>query len=126
TSLNVTPHVPIGEARYFRIAATNAGGESMPTETVAVRRGAKRAPILIVSGFDRNDHTHALKQTETLPNGTFDRVVPRMINSFDYSVPIGAAIDAVSDHAFDTCQNFHVRNGNVNLNNYDAVFWILG
>jgi hypothetical protein len=31
--------IPAGETRYFRVAATNDGGESMPSEVLAVRRG---------------------------------------------------------------------------------------
>ncbi|PAP78316.1 xanthan lyase [Rubrivirga marina] len=45
-----------GVVRSYRVAATNAGGESRPSEALAVGISASRAelaPVLVVDGFDR-------------------------------------------------------------------------
>lgn len=46
-------NVPAEEARYFRITATNDGGESFPSPVVGVRWMPNAEPILIVDGFER-------------------------------------------------------------------------
>ena len=52
---------------YFRVAATNAGGESLPSATVGCRRAASALStrILFVNGFTRFDRTLNLRQTPT-------------------------------------------------------------
>ena len=94
TFSNLAPDV----AWYFRVAATNAGGESMPSETIGCRRSSRGdAPILFVNGFDRFERTLDVRQTAgpgiAGPSGgsaTFDRIQPRLMNSFDYVVQHGS------------------------------------
>jgi hypothetical protein len=48
----VVSELTLGSVYYFRVAATNAGGESLPSETVAVDIvSTSTAPVLIVNGF---------------------------------------------------------------------------
>ena len=122
---------------YFRVTATNAGGESMPSEVVGCRRAADPgAPrVLYVSAFDRFDRALNLRQTPAAGNyrppghngntGTMDRVLPARVNSFDYVVPHGKAI-AASGWAFDSCQNETVTFGQVALTHYPVVIWACG
>lgn len=126
SSADVSAYVPANSTRYFRVTAINAGGESFPTETVAVHRDASRqtAEVLIVNGFDRYDRFLAYEQTEPSP-GTFDRVITRYNNSFDYSVTHATALENL-DVRFDTCSNEAVINGDVLLTDYRDVYWILG
>lgn len=120
TYSNLAPDV----AWYFRVAATNAGGESMPSETVGCRVSSQgAAPILLVNGFDRFDRTLNFRQTAG--SATFDRVLPRRMNSFDYVVQHGQAIDRCGV-PFDSCQNETILFGQVALTNYPAVVWALG
>jgi hypothetical protein len=120
-------------AWYFRVSATNAGGESMPSETVGCRRASQGgARVLIVNGFDRFERALAPRQTAGPgiggPNGgtaTFDRILPRMMNSFDYVVQHGQAVTRCGV-AFDSCQNEAIQVGQVALTNYPAVLWALG
>jgi hypothetical protein len=120
-------------AWYFRVSATNAGGESMPSETVGCRRsGHGAARVLIVNGFDRFERALAPRQTAGPgiggPNGgtaTFDRLLPRLMNSFDYVVQHGQAVSRCGV-AFDSCQNEAILTGQVALSNYPAVLWALG
>lgn len=129
----VLTNLPLDQTRYFRVAALNSGGESMPSETVGCRAsGAGLERVLIVNGFDRFERTLNVRQTAgpglAGPNGgsgTFDRQLPRLMNSFDYVVQHG---DAVSRSAvpFDSCQNEAVTAGLVALGDYAAVIWALG
>lgn len=114
-----------GTTAYFRVAATNAGGESPASEVVAVHMpapGSSAPRALIVNGFDRRDRFQNPTQVST---GTFDRVIPRRINSGDYVVQHAEALAAVPV-IFDSCANEAATGGAVALGDYDAVFWILG
>lgn len=129
TFSNLAPDV----AWYFRVAATNTGGESMPSETVGCRRsGQGDALVLFVNGFDRFERTLNIRQTAgpgiAGPAGgsaTFDRVQPRLMNSFDYVVQHGLAFSRCGV-PFDSCQNENILFAQVALTNYPAVVWALG
>ena len=111
---------------YFRVAATNPGGESLPSETVGCRRAANPAlrRALVVNAFDRFDRTLNLRQTPAARNykppghdqnsGTLERVLPERNTAFSYVVPHGQAISAYGQ-PFDACQNEAVAGGQVNL-----------
>jgi Fibronectin type III domain len=130
----------LNEIVYLRVAATNAGGESLPSETVAARPlSLGPSPILIVNGFDR--FGRSLNPRESAASGigsaiaggaTYDRVKPRLSNSFDYVVQVAEAIRNYSStldslpRSFDSCQNEAITGGQVTLGDYDTVIWILG
>jgi hypothetical protein len=133
TSVSLAGLVPDTDF-YFRITAINAGGESMPSETVGCRQAsvAGKPRVLIVNGFDRFDRMLDPRQTPAVrnyvppgPNGTIDRVMSRLVNSFDYVVPHGKAVSA-SGVAFDSCQNESIAANTIRLTNYAAVIWALG
>lgn len=116
--------IPAGTTTYLRVSATNAGGESMPSETLAVRRGSSGASqILIVTGFDRVSRT--LNPIQNIPSGPMERQIPRQINAFDYVVQHAAALTAAG-RTFDSASNEAVISGTVSLANYAAVVWCLG
>ncbi len=122
---------------YFRIAATNAGGESFPTETVACRFAANPGmpKVLVVNAFDRFERFTNLRQTPAARNykppghdangGTMDRVLPARNNAFDYAVTHATAL-AASGYPFDSCQNEAIINNQVALANYPIVIWACG
>ena len=118
---------------YFRIASTNAAGESLPSRVVGWRSRAEGQPrVLFVNAFDRFDRTLNVRQTAgpgiAGPNGgtqTFDRIKPRQMNSFDYVVQHGKALSR-SGVALDACENEAVANNQVRLTNYAAVIWAAG
>ncbi len=112
-------------AYYFKVVALNAGGESPGSAVVAALPGDGDHKVLIVNGFDRFDRT--LNPRVTYTTGTVDRVRPRNSNSFDYAVQVGEAIESYTSQVLvDTVQNEAVRDGTVNLADYDSVVWILG
>lgn len=136
TSLTLS-NLPGNTSYYFRVAATNSGGESFPSETVGCLRATNPAlaRVLVVNAFDRFDRFINLRQTPGARNykppghdgnsGTMTRVLPRGNNSFDYVVPHGSAIAAFG-LPFDSCQNEAVASGLVPLANYSIVIWNCG
>lgn len=128
------PAALLGGATYFRVIATNVGGDSMPTEMVAAR-GLAGGKVLIVNGFDRVARTLDPVQTTPLSyappyeyatGSTFSRVRPRFSNSGDYAAQAAEAIKANSSVAFDTTSNESLIAGQVNLTGYAAVIWLSG
>lgn len=122
--------VPVSETRYFRVAATNDGGESMPTEVLAVRRPVEgTATVLIVNGFDRLRRQINPIQTFTQPPayaGEFiERQIWRRSNSYDYVVQHAQAL-AANDIGFASCSNEAVIGSSTQLGDYEVVLWILG
>jgi N-acetylmuramoyl-L-alanine amidase len=103
-----------GETYYTKITALNAGGESFPTEVLAVRvASAGSTGILLVNGYDRLDEYVTVRRAE---------------NTFDYSRQHGDALTHAMAGAcyFDGASNEAVENGTVKLADYRAVVWILG
>ncbi len=112
------------DTTYLRVSAFNAGGESMPSETMAVRPAASGpACVLIVSGYDRVSRHQDYIQT--IPQGPMERPIARYVNSFDYVIQHAAAL-AADEFTFDSCANEAVIDQAVDLTDYDAVVWILG
>lgn len=116
--------IPAGETVYLRVASFNAGGESMPSEVIAVRRPATGTPsVLIVNGFDRVSRQQ--NPIQMIPSGAMERQIARKVNSFDYIVQHANAL-ADHDYTFDSCSNEAVIEGNISLTPYVTVVWILG
>jgi autotransporter-associated beta strand protein len=110
----------------FRVAATNAGGESAPSEVVSVLPAVGPRQVLIVNGFDRLDASQNFKLTY-LTGGTTERVWARSGNSRDQAAAVHAAIQTARPGLrVDSASNEAVAQGAVALGAYDAVIWILG
>ncbi len=120
----------LGDTKYYRIAATNAGGESMPSEVLAVRRaGASGKEVLIVNSFDRLQRSQNFAQQFTFPpayNGlTPERQMWRKSNSYDYVIQYAEAL-AACGLGFSSCDNESVASGLMTLDDFDALMWISG
>lgn len=126
TSVTLTGYDPT-LPYYFRVVAVNAGGESAPSEVMAVLPAGGPKQVLIVNGFDRLDRGLNFKQPFGAAGNTVDRVRPLRSNSRDYAVQVGAAIRSARPGVrFDFASNEAVISGAVNLTQYRAVVWILG
>ncbi len=113
---------------YFRVSATNAGGESFQSPVLAARTprsGSNNIPWLIVDGFDRLDRSGAVMQYESAALGEVRRLFLERMNSFDYAVEHAKGL-ASCDQSFDGALNEAVISGTVALADYIGVDWFLG
>ena len=118
-------NLTLGQTYHFRIAATNAGGESLPTEVLSVRiKDTGPVPILIVGGYDRID-LYNNRTEDRPPMSDVDRLHVRLNNSYDY---ISWAAEDIASYGeyFDSCSNEAIVSGDVSLGNYLAVIWLVG
>ncbi|NCA82235.1 MAG: hypothetical protein EOM72_05765 [Opitutae bacterium] len=127
----VVTNLNAGATIFFRVCATNAGGESLDSAVAGVRvtAGGAKAGVLVVDGFKRNDVSlaptrHVTNRTGSInfPNVTLVR--PRMINSFDYVKEHGLAL-AAAGQTFDYADSTYATNAAF-LTNYAKVVWMLG
>ena len=126
----VVTNLNAGATIFFRVCATNAGGESLDSAVAGVRvtaSGAK-AGVLVVDGFERNDSgltptRHVTNRTASISYANVSLVRPRMINGFDYVKEHGLAL-AAAGQTFDYVGSALVSSAL--LTNYGKVVWILG
>ncbi|HHN94288.1 MAG TPA: hypothetical protein ENK17_05925, partial [Anaerolineae bacterium] len=109
-----------GQLLFVRVSATNDGGESFPTETLAVRVG-DGAGVLLVNGFDRLNSTMLVPDYDPIEGYNLRMLLDRM-NRYNYTIQHGEVISA----PFDSASNEAVRDGDVGLSDYAVVDWILG
>ncbi len=112
---------------YFKIAATNPGGESFTSSVVAARTPAEdsRVGYLIVDGFDRLDRSALILQNEGAVLGNVKRMFLERMNRFDYMIEHAEGL-ANCSISFDGCQNEAVSSGNIALNGYSGIDWFTG
>lgn len=126
TTMDLGPFSP-GDIRYFRVSATNAGGESFATPTLAVKipETGTGVNLLIVDAFDRIDRYALIPQYESGPLGTDLRMFLDRMQTFNYAVTHARAA-AVFPGGFDSSVNEAVGDGLISLAGYVAVDWIAG
>ena len=117
TVYTATPPHPL---LFVRVSATNDGGESFPTETLAARVG-DGAEVLLVNGFDRLNSTMLVPEIDPV-EGYNMRMFLDLMNSYDYAVQHGEVIS----YPFDSASNEAVQDGLIHLSDYTLVDWILG
>lgn len=120
TAYTLTGLAP-GQLLFVRVTATNAGGESFPTETLAVRVG-NEPDVLLVNGFDRLNRGMLVPETYAPTNETHLRMLLDRMNRYDYTIQHGEVIS----YPFDSASNEAVQAGLVRLSDYVLVDWILG
>jgi len=112
-----------GQLLFVRVTATNDGGESFPTETLAARSpgAGGEAKVLLVNGFDRLNGSMLVLDQDPVEGDNLRMFLDRM-NSYDYVVQHGMAIT----YPFDSASNEAVQDGLVGLDDYGVVDWVLG
>lgn len=127
TSASLSGFAP-GEVVYLRVAATNAGGESFPTSTLAVRiPEPKSKTVLLVNGFTRNDRFMNAIEIESQSGRPMQRGYLNKLNTDNYSIPHAKAIAAYPEMvAIASAESSAVESGAVVLDDYDAVIWMAG
>ncbi|MBN2383107.1 N-acetylmuramoyl-L-alanine amidase [bacterium] len=121
TDTQVSP----GVVYYYRVSATNAGGESFPTETLAAQASASSSTVLVVAGFDRMHQNLAVVTDDLYSTNPLHRGFVDMMNSYRYVIKFAEAIHAYGA-AFDSCSNETVIDGLIDLADYQAVLWFVG
>ncbi|MCB9532687.1 MAG: N-acetylmuramoyl-L-alanine amidase, partial [Myxococcales bacterium] len=109
--------------RYWRIVATNDGGQSFPSELAGARHSPDGyAAVLVVGAFDRFD-TGMLDSENINTLGLVRRMNVRAVNMSDMAVPLGGAVgdagwfwDFAADEALP----------NLDLDAYAVVIWAAG
>lgn len=110
-----------GQTLYMKVTATNAGGESFPTEVVGARVGVAR--LLLINGFDKLNRSGLVVESDPVENVNL-RMWLDQINSQLYVVHHGQAVPEF--YAWDSASNEAVARGDVILTAYSIVDWILG
>ncbi len=107
---------------FFKVTATNAGGESFPTPVLAVRTSPTgEAAYLLVQGFDRIDRFALLPEQDPVEGDNLRMFLGRM-NGYDTIIAHAVALT----RAFDSALNEAVADGDLSLGLYPVVDWILG
>lgn len=124
TTLNVT--VPVGEVRYFRVSAVNAGGESFPSQAVGALSGSAASDVLVVNAFDRFDATLGRNENLSAWNlGTVLRIYAERMNDGTYARLHGDAV-SLAGFGFDSATNDAIAAGLLNFSGYQVVDWLQG
>lgn len=126
TSARVT--IPAAAAKYFRVTATNPGGESFPSSVVGVKAPVAGKPlVLVVNGYDRLEA--AIGKTEAFASkyalGNVLRIFIERINDGSAARLTGEALDA-NDVGFDTADTDAVTSGDVVQTPYQLLTWFVG
>lgn len=92
---DVTDLLP-GEPRFFRVTATNNGGEGFPTPTLgSMRDSSGKRGTIVVSDFSRLDRGLLIHEDlSAFSNGTVTRMNLQRMNRFDFVVEHGLALAA--------------------------------
>lgn len=106
---------------FYRVAALNKGGESLPTETLAIGAANEKAETLLVYAYDRFDS--GLNQLDE--DGKTVRGIVSKMNTRDYTVPYAKVLLSEAK-AFHSTSNEAIEEGLISLNDYKMVVWILG
>lgn len=109
---------------FFRVTATNPGGESFPTPVAAARVApAGSAPVLIVYGYERLDRFMDIERCDTpSANCPNRRIWLGQMNDQSYMVQHAQAISLPLDSAMRGA----IDSGDIALGGYAIVDWIAG
>ncbi|MGM0577464.1 MAG: N-acetylmuramoyl-L-alanine amidase [Myxococcota bacterium] len=124
----VVEAAPPGEPLYLRVTATNAGGESFPSPTLAVSTTCDGASpeTLLVHGFYRLDaFSMPREDLEPWALGTLGRLRQGEMNAYDDLVEHARAL-AAAGVPFDAVEATALESGQSSLVGYRLVDWQLG
>ena len=126
-SLNLNGLQP-GEIKYIKVKSKNLGGLSLDSEVLATRISyTNETRVLVINGFDRLNSGQLIFQNMPDIGGFVDRMYLSQMNSFDYIIQHGDAINE-SGVGFDAISNELIEDQQFSLDPtvHAAVIWILG
>jgi len=97
-------NLSVGESYFLSVTAKNDFGHSPHTEFLGIIPSNENVKSLIINGFDRINGTN---------------------NTFDFIMQHGTAFHD-QNYSFDSATNEAVIEGDIDLNNYSIIDWILG
>tara|TARA_R110002096_G_scaffold434832_1_gene658081 strand:- start:69832 stop:72417 length:2586 start_codon:yes stop_codon:yes gene_type:complete len=114
-------------ARFARITALNAGGESFPSAIVGARASNLGTPqVLIVNDYARLDAGQLIHEDlSDFSLDTVKRMLLGRMNDYSHVARYGRAIDAAGI-SFASISAQALRAGDVNLEDYTLVLWAAG
>ena len=120
----VTLDTGVEETVFVRVAASNAGGISFPSEVVGARRsGGTQAGVLVVAAFDRLETSLLPWEEVGGAWGSVRRMELPRVNPYDIVAAHGRAIDAMG-WSFDSISDERLTE--MELSNYDVIVWAAG
>lgn len=126
TSFTLSEGLEEGRTYYLRVTATNTGGESFPTETLAVRyAGAGNNPVLIVNGFHRLDESMMIRVADPFSSNQQAREILGRMNSFDYVTEAARTVGAFGLY-FDSASRRAIAEDAIALGGYETIIWLGG
>jgi N-acetylmuramoyl-L-alanine amidase len=128
TTTSTMAALPGIAAKYFRVTATNGGGESFPSAVVGVKAPVAGKPlVLVVNGFDRLEA--AIGKTESFASryalNNVLRIFIERMNDGSAARITGEAL-AANDVGFDTAESDAVTSGDVAQTPYQLLTWFVG
>lgn len=126
TGTSTTLSAATNEVVFVRVAATNAGGESMPSQALAVRvaGGDSHGGVLLVYGFDRQFiYVVTDISGHDDPTNSLERYRDDYIAAPALAIAGNTSMNGVP---FDSCMNEAIEAGQVDLKDYHCVIWLTG
>ena len=128
TGTSARVSIPPVAAKYFRVTATNPGGESFPSAVVGVKAPVAGKPlVLVVNGFDRLEA--AIGKTEAFASkyaiGNVLRIFVERMNDGSAARLTGEALDG-NAVGFDTAETEAVTAGDISVAPYQLLTWFVG
>ena len=116
----------LGDARFVRVVAVNAGGRSRPSPVVGADGRGATPDVLVVAGFTRLDGTMLFHEDLASRGlGTVDRAYIARINDESHGARAGRAL-ADAGYGFAVATAEAVRAGAVDLAGFRAIVWLAG
>jgi hypothetical protein len=101
------PALTEGDTASYKVTAVNTAGESGESDVLATCKGVTNAPkVLVVDGYDRWN-----KDNPATPNPFVEKICDSLKRN---------------NACYDSCTNEQIVSGNIDLNDYLAVFWLSG
>ncbi len=117
-----------GESIYLRVSASNAGGESLPSEVVGARVASSRgAAVLIVGGFERLDGDMSIAEDlSAFGLGSVQRDYLAQMNDGSHMARHGQAL-AEAGVSFDgVSASALFSDRGIELSSYPMIDWFVG
>jgi hypothetical protein len=121
-------------SQMVRLVGEGPGGRSLPSRILFTAALPTTAPkVLLITAFDAEDRSQSLVAEDpgpfnfpTGPAGTYTRVSPRLINSYDQAVEVGRLLVRLGARVNSVHRSFFESMAESELSLYGAVIYMEG